>query len=79
MNHTMKSQHNPNSLMGHLIELRNRLLKSIAAVVLVFISLAYFANDIYHLLSLPLMKVLPAGASMIAHPMWQHHFLPPLN
>ncbi len=52
--------------MGHLIELRNRLLKSIAAVILVFISLAYFANDIYHLLRMPLMKVLPAGASMIA-------------
>lgn len=52
--------------MGHLIELRNRLLKSIAAVVLIFLSLAYFANDIYHLLSLPLMKVLPQGSSMIA-------------
>ncbi|MCT6701011.1 twin-arginine translocase subunit TatC [Rheinheimera sp. 4Y26] len=66
MNKKTTSPYNPNSLMGHLIELRNRLLKSIAAVVLVFLSLAYFANDIYHLLSLPLMKVLPQGASMIA-------------
>ena len=66
MNKTKTNQASPNSLMGHLIELRNRLLKSIAAVVLVFISLAYFANDIYHLLSMPLMKVLPEGASMIA-------------
>lgn len=66
MNRTKTSQASPNSLIGHLIELRNRLLKSIAAVILVFISLAYFANDIYHLLSMPLMKVLPAGASMIA-------------
>ena len=50
MNKTKTNQASPNSLMGHLIELRNRLLKSIAAVVLVFISLAYFANDIYHML-----------------------------
>ncbi len=36
------------------------------AVLLVFISLAYFAADIYHLMASPLMAVLPAGASMIA-------------
>ncbi|RVU39928.1 twin-arginine translocase subunit TatC [Rheinheimera riviphila] len=66
MNKTKTNQASPNSLIGHLIEMRNRLLKSIAAVVLVFISLAYFANDIYQILSMPLMKVMPAGASMIA-------------
>jgi sec-independent protein translocase protein TatC len=59
-------QNSQNSLVGHLIELRNRLLKSVAAVVLVFISLAYFANDIYHQLSKPLLDVMPAGSTMIA-------------
>ncbi len=57
---------NPNSLLGHLIELRRRLLNTVMAVLLVFISLAYFAADIYHLMASPLMAVLPAGASMIA-------------
>ena len=41
MNRTKTSQASPNSLMGHLIELRNRLLKSIAAVVLVFTGWLY--------------------------------------
>lgn len=57
---------NPNSLLGHLIELRRRLLNTVLAVLLVFISLAYFAADIYHLMASPLMAVLPTGASMIA-------------
>lgn len=60
------SNTNPNSLLGHLIELRRRLLHVVAAVLLVFISLAYWAADIYHLLASPLMTVLPQGASMIA-------------
>ncbi|RKF13302.1 twin-arginine translocase subunit TatC [Alginatibacterium sediminis] len=53
-------------LIGHLLELRTRLMHSILAVLLVFVSLVYFANDIYRLLADPLMKVLPEGASMIA-------------
>ncbi|WP_337841741.1 twin-arginine translocase subunit TatC [Rheinheimera sp.] len=60
------SSTNPNSLLGHLIELRRRLLHVVAAVLLVFIGLAYWAADIYHLLASPLMTVLPQGASMIA-------------
>jgi len=73
---TKKSRHDPNSLMGHLIELRNRLLKSIAAVVLIFLSLAYWANDIYHLLSLPLLETLPKGSTMIATGVASTFFVP---
>jgi sec-independent protein translocase protein TatC len=62
----MKTKPDPNSLLGHLIELRNRLLRCVAAVLLVFISIAYFARDIYALLAEPLLAVLPEGASMIA-------------
>lgn len=62
----MITKPDPNSLLGHLIELRNRLLRSIAAVILVFVALAYFAQDIYHYLALPLMSVLPENSSMIA-------------
>ncbi len=71
-----KTQHDPNSLMGHLLELRNRLLKSIASVVLIFLSLAYFANDIYHLLALPLLASLPTGTTMIATGVASTFFVP---
>lgn len=62
----MKTKPDPNSLLGHLIELRNRLLRCVAAVLLVFVAIAYFARDIYALLAEPLLAVLPEGTSMIA-------------
>lgn len=52
--------------ISHLVELRNRLLRCIAAVLLVFIGMAYFANEIYAYLAGPLMKHLPPGSQMIA-------------
>lgn len=54
------------SLIDHLIELRERLLKSLLAVCVIFVSLFYFANDIYQLLALPLQAQLPEGSTMIA-------------
>lgn len=56
----------PDSLLGHLIELRNRLLRCVVAVIIVFACLAAFAQDIYHVLAQPLMAVLPENSSMIA-------------
>ncbi len=53
-------------LVAHLTELRDRLLRSILAVLLVFIGLFYFANDIYAFVSAPLRQLMPPGASMIA-------------
>ncbi len=53
-------------LVTHLIELRNRLLHAVAAVLILFLSLYYFANDIYLIVSEPLRKFLPEGTSMIA-------------
>lgn len=52
--------------IGHLMELRNRLLRSVLAVIVVFLFAFPFANDIYHLLSLPVVNNLPEGGSMIA-------------
>jgi sec-independent protein translocase protein TatC len=57
---------NPDSLLGHLIELRNRLLRCVVAVIIVFAGLAAFAQEIYHILAQPLMAVLPENSSMIA-------------
>ncbi|AUX95128.1 Sec-independent protein translocase subunit TatC [Mixta gaviniae] len=53
-------------LISHLIELRKRLLNCIIAVLAIFLALVYFSNDIYQLVSEPLIKQMPAGASMIA-------------
>ncbi|AZG71972.1 twin-arginine translocase subunit TatC [Shewanella livingstonensis] len=58
------SQQQP--LISHLLELRNKLLKAIGSVLLVFITIVYWANDIYHYIALPLMRSLPATGSMIA-------------
>ncbi|WP_341502402.1 twin-arginine translocase subunit TatC [Gallaecimonas sp. GXIMD4217] len=53
-------------LLAHLLELRNRLLRALLAVGLVFAALAAFAQEIYHQLAMPLLDKLPEGASMIA-------------
>lgn len=52
-------------LIQHLIELRTRLLKSVAAIFLIFISLFYFSNKIYDYVAAPLVELLPQG-NMIA-------------
>ena len=53
-------------LVEHLIELRNRLLYCLFAVLLVFLALVAFANDIYTFVATPLLAWLPEGSSMIA-------------
>jgi len=54
------------TFISHLIELRSRLMRSIIAVVVVLLALVPFAKNIYAALAAPLMRVLPAGATMIA-------------
>lgn len=52
--------------ISHLIELRDRLLRVILCVLLVFIGTASFANEIYHLLAEPLLQHMPKNSTMIA-------------
>lgn len=52
--------------ISHLVELRNRLLRSVICVLVVFCALVYWSNDIYSLLATPLTERLPTGATMIA-------------
>jgi len=52
--------------LSHLFELRDRLLRVVLVVVVIFAGLFSFANDLYHLLATPLMAHLPEGSSMIA-------------
>lgn len=54
------------SFIEHLIELRMRLLRSLVAVLIVVVGLSFFANEIYTWMAQPLMKLLPAGSTMIA-------------
>ncbi|MEG3111290.1 MULTISPECIES: Sec-independent protein translocase subunit TatC [unclassified Pantoea] len=63
-------------LISHLIELRKRLLNCIIAVLVIFLALIYFANDIYHLVASPLISQMPAGASMIATDVASPFFTP---
>ena len=56
----------PQPLVTHLVELRDRLLRAVLSVLVVFICLFPFANDIYAVVSEPLRELLPQGSSMIA-------------
>ena len=53
-------------LIAHLIELRMRLLWCVSIVLLIFAPLAFFANELFHYLSEPLLHYLPAGTGMLA-------------
>jgi sec-independent protein translocase protein TatC len=52
--------------ISHLVELRDRLLRMVLAVAVVFIGLVPFANKLFTYLSGPLMAHMPANSSMIA-------------
>lgn len=54
------------SLISHLLELRDRLLRAVIAVVIVFLPCAYYANDLFTLIAKPLLDKLPAGTSMVS-------------
>ncbi|MBT3411618.1 twin-arginine translocase subunit TatC [Halieaceae bacterium IMCC8485] len=56
----------PLPLVAHLTELRDRLLRALLSVLVIFICLFPFANEIYAFVSEPLRELLPPGASMIA-------------
>ena len=53
-------------LFSHLLELRSRLLKCVATVLLVLVALVPFANRLYTELAAPLVARLPQGAHLIA-------------
>lgn len=52
--------------ISHLVELRDRLLRSVLVVLVIFAALFAFSNDIYTLLAKPLLVHMPKGGSMIA-------------
>ena len=60
------------TLLSHLVELRSRLLKVAAAVIVVFVVLLPFSRRIFEIVSAPLVDVLPGGqmiATEVASPL----------
>jgi sec-independent protein translocase protein TatC len=64
------------TFVAHLIELRNRLLHSVIALLLVFICLFPFSSQLYALLAQPLLAKLPKGGQMIATDVTTPFFVP---
>jgi sec-independent protein translocase protein TatC len=54
------------SLMSHLLELRERLMRALVSVFLFFVPLAFFRNQLFTFLATPLIDKLPKGASLIS-------------
>lgn len=54
------------NLLDHLIELRMRLLRAVAGLLLLFVALLPFANRLYAWLAQPLLDKLPKGGQLIA-------------
>lgn len=64
------------TFISHLVELRERIVKALAGVLLVFMSLVYWAPDIFNLFSRPLLDALPAGGKMIVTDVTGSFFVP---
>ncbi|MBQ4834486.1 twin-arginine translocase subunit TatC [Pseudoalteromonas sp. MMG010] len=62
--------------VGHLIELRGRLIRSLLSILVIFLGLIYFANDIYSFVAAPLVAHLPSTATMIATDVTAPFFAP---
>lgn len=71
-----ESNDQPLPLVAHLTELRDKLLRALLSVLIIFICLFPFANDIYTFVSEPLRALLPPGASMIATEVASPFFTP---
>ncbi|AUJ71638.1 MULTISPECIES: twin-arginine translocase subunit TatC [Pseudoalteromonas] len=62
--------------IAHLVELRNRLMRALMSVFVIFVSLVYFANDIYAFVAAPLVNSLPSNTTMIATDVTAPFFAP---
>jgi sec-independent protein translocase protein TatC len=64
------------TFISHLIELRERLVKAVAGVILIFVGLVYWAPTIFNLFARPLMEALPKGGRMIVTDVTGSFFVP---
>ncbi len=54
------------SFLSHLVEIRSRILRIVIVVLVVFLGLFSFAEELYGWLAQPLLRYLPEDSSMIA-------------
>lgn len=54
------------TFVSHLVELRDRILRSLLVLLVLILALVPFANDLYVFFAKPLMAALPEGTSMIS-------------
>lgn len=73
---SLPDQDQEQTLVSHLVELRQRMMRIVLIVLAVFLGLFYFANDLYEYLSAPLTALLPPGTSMIATDVTSPFFAP---
>ena len=64
------------TFLSHLFELRDRLIRSFVALLVVFIGMVYWAPDIFHLFAKPLLDALPNGGRMIVTDVTGSFFVP---
>lgn len=57
---------NEMTFVQHLIELRDKLLRSVIAILIVFVGLFPFANEVYEFIAAPILNVLPQESNIIA-------------
>ncbi|MCI5850110.1 MAG: twin-arginine translocase subunit TatC [Sutterellaceae bacterium] len=57
---------NEKPLVEHLVELRNRIVKSVIAILVVFLVLSPFMKQLFDGVSMPLMIALPEGTKMLS-------------
>jgi sec-independent protein translocase protein TatC len=54
------------TFVQHLVELRDILLRSVIAILVIFIALFPFANEVYSFIAMPIINVLPQDSNIIA-------------
>ncbi|MCH9639349.1 MAG: twin-arginine translocase subunit TatC [Betaproteobacteria bacterium] len=64
------------SLLSHLVELRTRVIRILAGLLLGFLPCAIYARELYTLLAQPLLEKLPLGGQMIATDVATPFFVP---
>lgn len=64
------------TFLSHLFELRDRLIRSLVAVVIMFLPCFFYASELYDLVAMPMMKTLPEGSRMIATGVITPFFIP---
>jgi sec-independent protein translocase protein TatC len=72
----MSAPDSQETFISHLIEMRDRLLRAVLAVVVIFVLLFPWAQDLYALLAEPMLASLPQGGQMIATEVTTPFFVP---